>query len=111
MKIQPTQPTKRKNANFALTTAAGAAIGSCARYVLPLKNTADEFVSSSAKGAQRSILKYAGAGALIAAGANILSRAFSKKQEFENENFEYSKYAALIDAPDYACEILWWGDK
>ena len=122
MKIQANQPPKRNNAHFMLTTAAGAAVGSVARYVIPtkaefsnLKACKDTFFSNAstmARGTNRSILKYAGLGALIAAGICGIKNLLTKKPEIEaqEDTFEYSKYAALIDASEYACEILIYED-
>ena len=122
MRIESNQPTKRNNAQLMLATATGAALGAGSRFIIPskgefsaLKNSADSFFSTaatSARGANRSILKYAGAGAIIAAGIHGLVKAFTKKPEKETytDTFEYSKYAAIIDAPEYACEILLYED-
>lgn len=115
--IQQAQP-KKMNAAYSLAAVTGAGIGAISRYVVPTKNeistivnkeAVDTFVSNSAcaaRGANRSILKYSGIGALTAAGLVLLSKLFPKKEE----NTEYSKLGALIDAPDYACEIMWYGD-
>ena len=117
--IQQTQP-KRSNASMWLAATTGAGLGAVSRYVVPTKkeigslvnkNAVDTFVSNSAcaaRGANRSILKYSGIGALVGAGLVLLSKIFPKKAE--EEVTEYSKLGALIDAPDYACEIMWYGD-
>ncbi len=116
--IQQAQP-KRSNAALSLATATGAGLGAVSRYVVPTKkelgsfvnkDAVDTFVSNTAcatRGANRSILKYSGIGALAGAGLVLLSKLFPKKEEY---NTEYSKLGALIDAPDYACEIMWYGD-
>ena len=116
MKIQANQPTKRNNAQLVLNTTMGAALGSAARYVVPtksemgsMKSCADTFfsnASASARGANRSILKYAGIGALVAGVCHLASRLISQKNQENADTFEYSKYSAIIDAPEYACEIL-----
>ncbi len=120
MRIESNQPTKRSNARLMLSTAAGAALGAGARYIMPtktevgkIKAAGDTFFSNAAtaaRGANRSILKYAGIGALIAAGAHLLSRVITKNNEKYADSFEYSKYQAIIDAPDYATEIFLYGD-
>ena len=120
MKIQANQPTKRNNAQLVLNTAMGAAVGCASRYVLPTKNElgsmktcADTFfsnASTSARGASRSVLKYAGIGALVAGVIHLASRLFSQKAQEQTDTFEYSKYSAIIDAPEYACEILLYED-
>ncbi len=119
--IDSNQPTKRNNAQLLLATAAGAALGAGARFVVPTKNemgalrtAADSFFSNaktSARGAGRSILKYAGIGAVGAALVHTLAKLVAKKQAPKNgDSFEYSKYQALIDAPEYAAEILIYGE-
>ena len=119
--IESNQPTKRNNARLMLTTSTGAAIGAAARYVVPTKNewkgvkeSTDTFFSNaaaSARSANRSILKYAAVGAVVAAGLSLVSRLFTKpNQNQHKDTFEYSKYQALIDAPEYACEILLYED-
>jgi len=120
--IQPTQQPKRNNGKLALSTAAGAVAGAAARYAIPTKteiknivnkDAIDTFVSNNAtqaRGAGRSVLKYAGAGALVAAGLNLLSRIFPDKNAYEKANSEYTKFGALVDAPDYAVEIMWYGE-
>ena len=120
-RIDSNQPTKRNNAQLMLTTATGAALGAGARFVVPTKNemssfktAADTFFSNaqtSARGANRSILKYAGLGAIIAAGVHTLTKLVAKNNASKNgDSFEYSRYQALIDAPEYATEILIYGD-
>ena len=119
--IQTTQPRRRPNTT--LMAAAGAAIGAGARYVLPTKKelssllnkeSVDTFVSSTAAVARansRSILKYGSVGALVAAGISIISHALKpKKDEEQFENIQYKKYEAILDAPEYACQITWLAD-
>ena len=119
--IDSNQQTKRNNAHLMLTTAMGGAIGAGARYIVPtqnevksLKTVADTFFSNAsvaARGANRSILKYAGIGAIIAAGIHCVKNLLTRKnEETSGDTFEYSKYAALIDASEYACEILIYED-
>ena len=115
--INPIQP-KTNNARLMLTTTAGAALGAAARYVVPtktewsgIKTSADTFFSSAstmARKTNRSILKYAGIGAVVAAGISMLNKLLAKNSNkfAQTDSFEYSKYQALIDAPEYACEIL-----
>lgn len=122
IRIEPNQPTKRNNARLMLTTVAGGALGAAARYVIPTQNeiktfgeTADTFFSNAptvARGANRSIAKYAGVGAVVAAGLHLVKKALTKndKPQQNVDTFEYSKYAAIIDAPEYACEILLYKD-
>ena len=119
--IDSNQPKKRNNAQLMLTTATGGALGMGARYLVPtkkemssIKSAADTFFSSTstlARGTNRSMLKYGAIGAAAAATAHIFSNLLSnKKQEKYSDTFEYSKYQALIDAPEYACEILLYED-
>ena len=115
--INPIQP-KTNNARLMLTTTAGAALGAAARYVVPtkaewssIKTSADTFFSSAstmARKTNRSILKYAGIGAVVAAGISMMAKLFDKNtnKTAYTDNFEYSKYQALINSPEYACEIL-----
>lgn len=123
-KIQTTQPNRNIGKNVAVSSAIGAVAGAGARYIMPTKSelssivnkdAVDTFVSSaatSARGANRSILKYGGIGALIAGGltlgAKLLSKMFPKTEE--SESFDYSKMNAFLDAPDYAVEIMWYGE-
>ena len=120
-RLDSNQPIKRNNAQLLLTTATGAALGAGARFVVPTKNemssfrtAADTFFSNaqtSARGANRSILKYAGIGAAVAALVHTVTKLFAKNNAPKNgDSFEYSKYQALIDAPEYATEILIYGD-
>ena len=121
MRIESNQPTKRNNAQLLLRTAAGAALGAGARFILPtktemgsMKTATDTFFSNaktSARGANRSILKYAGIGALVAAGANLIAKTFKNGKE-NNEAIDFTKYEALYDTPaDSAYAIMWYGDK
>lgn len=120
--IKTTEP-KRRTPNTFLATAAGAGAGIGSKYVLPTKNefssffnkkNIDTFVSSAATNARansRSSLKFAGIGAVLATGASFIAKALNKKNENEeNIKKEYSKYQAILDAADYACEIMWYND-
>ena len=122
MSVQQIQITEQKRNSFgkiAATGAVGAALGAGARYVVPTKAEAsslfnkeavDSFVSSAstqARGAGRSILKYSGVGAVAALIIGALAKIFPKN---DNKNDEYSKYGALLDAPDYAVEVMWYGE-
>ena len=121
--VEKTQFGNKQRSNsskFALTTAAGAAIGAGARYLLPTKEqmktmfskeSVDSFVHSANKrGAERSILKYTAAGAMIAAGLNLIAKAFAKNNG-DNKEFDFTKYEALHDTPaDSAYAIMWYGD-
>ena len=85
----------------------GAAMGAGARYVVPTKAEAssllnkgalDTFVSSAAtkaRGADRSILKYAGIGGAVALLIGVLSKIFPKT---DSKATEYSKYGPLLRA-------------
>ena len=111
------QKNNRKVLSSALLGAAG---GSALRYAIPTKaekaalfnkDAMDTFVSSAAtkaRGANRSILKYATVGALITAGITALTNKLSNKQNIEN--IEYSKFAALVDASPFAAEVYLYGD-
>ena len=120
-RLNSNQPTKRNNAHLMLSTATGAALGMGSRYILPtktelsaLKTSADTFfsnASTAARGANRSMLKYGAIGALAAATITLLTKLLSNnKPKTQTDTFEYSKYQALIDAPEYACEILLYED-
>ena len=120
-RLNSNQPTKRNNAQLMLSTATGAALGMGSRYIIPtkaemgtLKNAADTFFSNASvatRGANRSILKYGAIGALAAATVTLLTKLLgNKKPQAQGDTFEYSKYQALIDAPEYACEILLYED-
>lgn len=112
------QTTKRNNAHLMLTTAVGGTLGAGARYIVPTKAemksfgaAADTFFSNTkvaARGTNRSILKYGAIGAVVAAGLTIISKLIKNNKQtnqFE-DSFEYSKYAALIEAPDIAAELF-----
>ena len=122
MEIRPIQTTnnRKNNSHVMLSSALGAAAGIGARYVVPTKtemsqiinkDAVDTFVSNTAtaaRGSKRSMLKYGGIGAAIAAGISIIAKAFSSKNR---EALEYSKYAALMDTPaDSAYAIMWYGE-
>lgn len=120
--IQAATP-KRNNAHTMLLGTTGAALGAAARYYVPTKEElslikskqADGFFSTAkaaARANKRSILKYAGVGAIIAAGIGLIVKLIkdSKLPKQQPEKIEYSKMGALIDASDYACEIMWWGE-
>lgn len=116
---------KRNNAHTMLLGTTGAVLGAASRYYLPTKDELslikthqmDSFFStakSAARAQSRSILKYAGIGALIAAGIGLIVKLIKdSKLPKQNQNqgkIEYTKMGALIDASDYACEIMWWGE-
>lgn len=117
--VQTTQPSNKNYRRLMGATAGGAMIGAGARYVIPTKNefsalfnknAFDSFVTNAAaktRGSNRSILKYAGIGAIAAFLLSAASKIFPKHA---NKNEEYSKYGALLDAPDYAVEIMWYGE-
>ena len=113
--ISRVEPKKRNFPSLAMSAGAGAILGAGARYILPSKkelSSADKFLSStamSARGAGRSILKYGALGAAIAAGIALLIKAFTPQHK-ENTNVEYTKLGALVNAPDYACEIMWFSE-
>jgi len=106
---------KRKSPSMGISAAAGAAIGAGSRYLVPTKDemkSVDTFVSSAAmnaRGANRSILKYGAIGAIAAAGLNLLVKVFTPEHK-ENKNVEYTKLGALMDAPDYSCQFIWYGE-
>ena len=121
MEIKQIQTTnnKRSNSHVMLSSALGAAAGIGARYVVPTKtefsqiinkDAVDTFVSNTAtvaRGSKRSMLKYGGIGAAIAAGISIITKAISKNRQA----LEYSKYAALMDTPaDSAYAVMWYGE-
>ena len=119
-KIQATQSNTNMYKRAGIAGVLGAAAGIGARYVVPAKgelssminkDAVDKFVSSaatSARGANRSIFKYGGIGAVAAVGLTMLAKLFSKNNA--NRINDYSKLGALIDAPDYAVEIMWYGE-
>ena len=117
MRIESTQPTKRNNAQLMLTTATGAALGMGARYIIPtksefgnLKEAADTFfsnASTTARGANRSMLKYGAIGAVAAASIALLARLLTAKKDEPkySDTFEYSKFKTMFELPDVACEL------
>ncbi len=119
-KVQTAQPNNNVYKHTAVASVAGALAGAGARYIVPTqkelssiinKDAVDTFTSSAAtslRGSNRSILKYAGVGALVAAGLTLLSKIFPAKKNIDNS--DYSKMGALLDAPDYAVEIMWYGE-
>ena len=118
MKVNPittTEPKTRKH-SVPMAAAAGAVVGGLSRFVLPEKNllnknTLDTFVSSAAKrGADRSILKYSGIGALVATAGCLFAKVIDYNKK-NSDTLQYTKLGTLVDSPDYACEILWYGDK
>ena len=112
--VSTVEPKRRVMPALGASAAVGAVVGSGLRYIMPLKNelSADSFVSSAkmnARAAERSILKYGGIGALAASAITLLAKAYKSPSE-NDANVEYTKLGALIDAPDYACEIMWYGE-
>ena len=113
--VSITEPKRRKVPSVAIGAGAGALIGAGARYLIPMKSelvSADKFISSAAmtaRGNSRSILKYGGIGALVAAGLVLLAKTFTPEHK-KDDSVEYTKLGALVDAPDYACEIMWYGE-
>ena len=120
--IRTSEKTKNSYSKYALAASAGALAGAGARYLLPTKSelssifnreAMDAFASNTAtqaRGANRSIVKYAGVGAIIAAGIRLLTKLFPSSKNYEKANLEYSKFGALVDAPDYAVEVMWYGE-
>ena len=120
--VQTSETTKSNYGKYALAAGAGAIAGAGARYLLPTKTelssifnkeAVDTFVTNTAtqaRGANRSIVKYAGIGAILAAGLKFLSKIFPSEKTYQKANLEYSKFGALVDAPDYAVEIMWYGE-
>lgn len=115
--IDSNQPNRKNNTHLMLSTATGAALGATARYIVPTKNeigslktAGDTFFSSAAtnaRGANRSILKYAGIGAVIAAGISLIAKLVKNHQvQKQTDSFEYTKYEALLDTPGYAWEYV-----
>ena len=113
--VSTVEPKRRILPALGLSAATGAAVGSGMRYILPTKEqlkSADSFVSSAAmnaRSANRSILKYGGIGALVASGLTLISKLYNSPKK-SDANVEYTKLGALIDAPDYACEIMWYSE-
>ena len=71
----------------------------------------DEEMMTAGSELRSEVLKYAAGGAIIAAGISLLTKLFAKPEKVQQQDtFEYSKYQALIDAPEYACEILLYED-
>ena len=118
-KITTVEPKTKKHP-VAVSAAAGAAVGALSRYVIPKKDEMnnifnkqafDQFVSSTAKrGADRSILKYGAIGALAAGTIALITKALKYDNKENMASFEYTKLGAIIDAPAYACEIMWYQD-
>lgn len=120
MNIPAAKMNEQRRTSIIPAAAVGAVAGMGARYVVPTKTelnglfnkqNVDTFVSSaatSARGNARSALKYAGAGAVIAAGLNALKNALFPKKE---ENSEYSKMGIFLDAPDYAYAVYCYGNE
>lgn len=121
MKVMKVEQPQIKKSHLALTTLAGIAGGSAARYIMPTKgelssvfnkNSFDSFVSSAAVRSQdRSALKYAGLGAVIALGAKALYNII-KKDENSAEDIKrtYTKAEIIADIPDIAYSYVW-GDE
>ena len=113
--ISITEPKRKKVPSVAISAGAGAVVGAGARYLVPSKNemlSADKFISSAAMNARangRSILKFGAIGALAASGLALLAKLFTPEHK-SDANVEYSKLGALVDASDYACEIMWYGE-
>ena len=116
--IEPKSNTRR-NIPTGVTALIGATAGIGARYIMPTKaelskainkDVVDSFTSSAAmaaRSAKRSAVQYGTLGAFFAVSAKALYDIFTKKS---NRDVQYSKLGALIDAPDYACEMLWYND-
>lgn len=120
MKVMKVEQPQINNSHLALTTLAGIAGGSAARYIMPTKSelssvfnkNVDTFVSSAAaRSKDRSALKYAGIGAVIALGAKALYNIF-KKDENNDEDIKrtYTKAEIIADIPDIAYSYVW-GDE
>ncbi len=119
-------PTPKRKPNTALMAGIGAAVGAGARYILPTekemssllnKENVDTFVSSAsavARANSRSILKYGAVGAAVAAGISMIAKALhsdkTKQPKEDISDVQYSKYQAILDSSDYACQVMWWGD-
>lgn len=112
--ISRVEPKRNNYRTLGASAAVGALAGAGSRYIIPTKKelaSADTFLSTaamSARGAKRSILKFGAAGAAIASALALVTKAF--KNHKTDEAVEYTKLGALIDAPDYACEIMWYGE-
>ena len=114
--ISRVEPKRKHFPSLGVSAGVGAAVGAGMRYIIPTKaelSSVDSFVSSAAMAARsegRSILKYGAVGAFLASGIALLSKAIHYKHNSDT-GIEYTKLGALVDAPDYACEIMWYGDK
>ncbi len=115
--ISTVEPKRKLTPSLSLSAAAGAGIGAGLRYILPSKNewnSMDTFVSSAAmnaRSANRSILKYSAIGALVASGLALLAKIHTNDNNAKKDtSIDYTKLGALIDAPDYSCEIMWYGE-
>ena len=107
---------KRKAPSLGTSAGIGAVLGAGARYIVPTKDemkSVDTFISSAAinaRSANRSILKYGLIGAIGASALAMLAKVFTPEHKQDNNNTEYTKLGALIDAPDYSCEVMWYGE-
>ena len=121
MKIMKVEQPQKNNSHLALGAAIGVVGGSAARYFAPSrqelsllasKHTTDTFVSSIKNHAQnRSAVKYAGIGALIAVGAKALYDIFKKNNNVQpQEKRNYSKAEIIAEIPDVAISYVW-GDE
>ncbi len=122
--INITQTPKRHNAHTMLLSTVGATVGGLSRYIIPTENEFSSFKNGlkqdgffsntqmAARAKDRSILKYAGIGAIVMAGIGLIVKLIkdSKSPKENVEQIEYTKLGALIDSTDYACEIMWWGE-
>ena len=120
-KITTVKPNISNRTRIGAAAVSGAAVGTAVRYLAPTKkelssifnkDAVDSFKSNAsamARANSRSLIKYAGVGALVAVGLKYVSKFFKSAKEAQ-DTFEYSKYAAIVDAPDYACEIMWYGE-
>lgn len=119
--ISTIKPQRKKN-HFASAALLGAAAGAGIRYIAPTKNELGQILnkdafqkaisnaSTTARAQSRSILKYAGAGALVGTGLNIASKVFKGIKNYQNSiSFDYSKYGVFFDSSECACEVMWLG--
>lgn len=119
--VSTIKPQQKKN-RFVPTVALGAVGGAAVRYVVPTKNEIGQVVNKDAfkkaasktaaltRGESRSILKFAGFGALIAGSLNITAKAINCiKKSQDNMHYDYSKYGAFFDSGECACEVMWLG--
>jgi len=117
-----TVESKPKKSRVVPTAALGAVIGAGIRYIAPTKSEMGQILNkdafkkvmskanTAARGESRSILKFAGLGALVATGLNLMGKAISSiKAEQNNLHYDNSKYGAFFDSGDCACEIMWLG--